>query len=66
MIKEKHPTLVLASISGFGQTGPYRARAAYDIVVQAMSGLMSITGHPESLPAWAGSSMGDLACPPDP
>lgn len=60
-IKETHPSLVLASISGFGQTGPYRSRAAYDVVVQAMSGMMSITGQPESLPSRAGSSMGDLA-----
>ena len=60
-IKEAHPRLVLASISGFGQTGPYRTRAAYDVVVQAMSGMMSITGQPESLPSRAGSSLGDLA-----
>lgn len=61
VIKERYPPLVLASISGFGQTGPYRARAAYDVVVQAMSGMMSITGHPDSLPSRAGSSIGDLA-----
>lgn len=61
LIKEKYPSLVLASISGFGQTGPYRSRAAYDVVVQAMSGMMSITGQPESPPSRAGSSIGDLA-----
>jgi CoA:oxalate CoA-transferase len=61
VIKENYPSLVLASISGFGQTGPYRSRAAYDVVVQAMSGMMSITGHPDSPPSRAGSSIGDLA-----
>jgi CoA:oxalate CoA-transferase len=60
-LEKKHPSLVLASISGFGQTGPYRSRAAYDVVVQAMSGMMSITGHPGAPPARCGSSMGDLA-----
>ncbi len=55
-----HPRLVLASISGFGQTGPYRSRAAYDVVVQAMSGMMSLTGHPGGPPTRAGTSIGDL------
>ena len=59
-IRAQHPRLVLASISGFGQTGPYRDRAAYDVVVQAMSGMMSITGHPDGDPTRAGSSIGDL------
>ncbi|WP_028603607.1 CaiB/BaiF CoA transferase family protein [Ottowia thiooxydans] len=60
-LKLLHPRLVLASISGFGQTGPYRDRAAYDVVVQAMSGMMSITGHPGGPPTRAGSSIGDLS-----
>ncbi len=55
-----YPRLVLASISGFGQTGPYRQRAAYDVVVQAMSGMMSLTGHPGGPPTRAGTSIGDL------
>jgi CoA:oxalate CoA-transferase len=59
-LRERHPRLVLASISGFGQTGPYRDRAAYDVVVQAMSGMMSVTGHPDGPPTRAGTSMGDL------
>lgn len=59
-LRELHPRLVLASISGFGQTGPYRDRAAYDVVVQAMSGMMSITGHAGGAPTRAGSSIGDL------
>lgn len=60
-LQQSHPALVLASISGFGQTGPYRTRAAYDVVVQAMSGMMSITGHAGGPPARAGASIGDLA-----
>ena len=55
-----YPRLVLASISGFGQTGPYRHRAAYDVVAQAMSGMMSLTGHPGGPPTRAGTSIGDL------
>ena len=55
------PSLVLASISGFGQTGPYAGRPAYDMVAQAMGGLMSITGDPGGEPVRVGSSIGDLA-----
>jgi CoA:oxalate CoA-transferase len=56
-----HPRLVMASTSGFGQTGPYAARPAYDIVVQAMGGIMSLTGHPGGGPARVGTSIGDIA-----
>lgn len=59
-LQARHPRLVLASISGFGQTGPYRERPAYDVVVQAMSGMMSITGHADGRPTRCGSSIGDL------
>ena len=55
------PSLILASVSGFGQTGPYADRPAYDMVAQAMGGIMSITGHPGGEPARVGSSIGDLA-----
>lgn len=60
-LKDRYPQLVMASISGFGQDGPYRNRAAYDMVAQAMGGIMSITGHPESGPTRVGVSIGDLA-----
>jgi CoA:oxalate CoA-transferase len=54
------PALVYASISGFGQTGPYAERPAYDMVAQAMGGVMSITGHPGEEPTRVGTSVGDL------
>lgn len=57
----KHPPLIYASISGFGQTGPYRDRKAYDLIVQAMGGLMSINGHPGQPPIRMANSIGDLA-----
>ena len=57
----RFPLLVVTSISGFGQDGPYRTRAAYDMVAQAMGGIMSITGQPDGLPTRVGVSIGDLA-----
>jgi CoA:oxalate CoA-transferase len=54
------PRLILASISGFGQTGPYAHRPAFDIVVQAMGGVMSLTGHPGGPPTRVGTSIGDI------
>ena len=45
-----NPRLVYCSITGFGQTGPYAARAGYDYMIQAMGGLMSVTGQPEGAP----------------
>jgi CoA:oxalate CoA-transferase len=50
----------MASTSGFGQTGPYAERPAYDIVVQAMGGIMSLTGHPGGPPTRVGTSAGDI------
>ncbi|HEY5046755.1 MAG TPA: CoA transferase [Rhizomicrobium sp.] len=59
-LKTRYPRLVYAGISGFGHTGPYAERPAYDMVVQAMGGIMSLTGHPGGPPTRVGSSMGDL------
>ncbi len=56
----RFPGLILASASGFGQTGPYRNKPAYDMVVQAMGGIMSLTGHEGSPPTRVGSSIGDI------
>ena len=55
-----HPHIVYSSISGFGHTGPYSDHAAYDMVVQAMGGVMSLTGWPQAQPARVGTSIGDL------
>jgi len=59
-LKEKYPRLIYAAVSGFGHTGPYAARPAYDMVVQAMGGIMSLTGHPAGPPTRVGTSVGDL------
>ena len=56
-----YPQLVYASISGFGQTGPYAQRPAYDVLIQAMGGLASITGQPDGEPVRVGSSIADLS-----
>ncbi|MDH3520666.1 MAG: CoA transferase [Myxococcales bacterium] len=60
-LHERHPRLVMASTSGFGQTGPYAKRPAYDIVVQGMGGIMSLTGQPGGPPLRVGTSLGDIA-----
>lgn len=60
-VHAKCPQLVYASISGFGQTGPYAQRPAYDVLIQAMGGLASITGEPNSSPVRVGSSIADLS-----
>lgn len=61
VLHQRHPALVLASISGFGQTGPYRELPAYDMVVQAMGGVLSLTGEEGGPPTRVGVSIGDLA-----
>ncbi len=59
-LSTRFPRLVVASTSGFGQTGPYARRPAYDVVVQAMGGIMSLTGHPGGPPTRVGASTGDI------
>ncbi len=56
-----NPRLVYAACSGFGQTGPYSPRGAYDMIVQGMGGVMSITGEPGRAPVRVGTSIGDIA-----
>lgn len=59
-MRRRHPRLVVCSISGYGETGPYASRKAYDLLIQAESGLCSITGGP-SEPARVGVSLVDIA-----
>ena len=60
VLRERNPRLVYCAISGFGQTGPYAQRPALDIIVQAMGGVMSITGEPGGNPIRVGTSIGDI------
>lgn len=60
-LRTRHPRLIWCAISGFGQTGPYRSLPAYDMVVQAMSGSMSITGEPGRPSVRTGVPLADLA-----
>ncbi|WP_429005598.1 CaiB/BaiF CoA transferase family protein, partial [Roseixanthobacter psychrophilus] len=57
-----NPRLVYASISGFGQTGPWAMRPGFDLMAQAMSGVMSVTGHPGGPPVKAGVPVADIGC----
>ncbi len=59
-LSKKFPKLIYASASGFGQTGPLKELPAYDMVVQGMGGLMSVTGQPNSEPTRVGTSIGDI------
>ena len=59
-LHQRHPRLIYAATSGFGHTGPARDRPAYDMVVQAMGGIMSLTGHGEGPPTRVGTSVGDI------
>jgi CoA:oxalate CoA-transferase len=60
-LAERFPRLIAASLSGFGQTGPYAERPAYDIIAQAMGGIMSLTGEPGGGPTRVGTSIGDIS-----
>jgi crotonobetainyl-CoA:carnitine CoA-transferase CaiB-like acyl-CoA transferase len=59
-LKEINPRLVYASISGFGQTGPWSGRPGFDLIAQAMSGMMSVMGHPDTPPVKSSVPVGDL------
>lgn len=59
-LRQLNPALVYGCVSGFGQYGPYRDRAGYDIIGQAASGLMSITGWPDGQPTRSGTAISDV------
>ena len=59
-LRRERPELIYASISGFGQTGPYADRPGYDLIAQGMSGMMSATGHPGSPPVKISAPIADL------
>ncbi len=60
-LKLLNPRLIYCSITGFGQTGPYAQRPGYDAMIQAMGGLMSLTGDPEGEPAKVGVALTDIS-----
>ena len=62
VLKEINPRLVYTSISGFGQTGPWADRPGFDLMAQAMSGVMSVTGYPGGPPVKAGVPVADIGC----
>ncbi|MGK6354239.1 CaiB/BaiF CoA transferase family protein [Sphingomonas sp. DT-207] len=59
-LRALNPRLIVASITGFGQTGPYAARAGYDFIIQGMGGFMSLTGEPDGAPQKAGIAYADI------
>ena len=59
-LKPLNPRLIYCSISGFGHTGPYRSLVAFDTIIQAMGGLISINGHPDAPPTKAGPAIADI------
>ena len=59
-LKVEHPSLIYAACSGFGQTGPYAQHGAYDMIIQGMGGIISITGHPDGPPVRVGTSISDI------
>jgi crotonobetainyl-CoA:carnitine CoA-transferase CaiB-like acyl-CoA transferase len=61
-VKDINPRLVYTSISGFGQTGPWADRPGFDLMAQAMSGVMSVTGYPGGPPVKAGVPVADIGC----
>ena len=61
-LKDLNPRLIYTSISGFGQTGPWADRPGFDLMAQAMSGVMSVTGYPGGPPVKAGVPVADIGC----
>ncbi len=61
-VKHVNPKIVYCSISGYGQRGPYAKKGAFDVTVQAISGLMSVTGEEDGPPVKSGVPIGDFAC----
>jgi crotonobetainyl-CoA:carnitine CoA-transferase CaiB-like acyl-CoA transferase len=61
-IRQISPQVIYASMSGFGQTGPYGTKGGFDIIAQGMSGIMLMTGHAGGLPTKVGIAMNDIAC----
>lgn len=59
-VKEMNPEIIYASCSGFGSTGPYASKPAYDAIMQGIGGIMSVTGHPGGLPTRVGVSIADI------
>lgn len=59
-LRQINPRLIYTAVSGFGHTGPWSHKPAYDMIVQALGGLMSVTGQPGSPPTKAGTSIGDI------
>lgn len=59
-LQEINPRIIYAACSGFGHTGPYSKRPAYDVIVQGMGGIMSITGQEDGEPTRVGASIGDI------
>ena len=60
-LKQHNPAIIYASMSGFGQTGPYGRKGGFDIIAQGMSGIMMMTGYPGGRPAKVGIAMNDIA-----
>jgi CoA:oxalate CoA-transferase len=60
-LRESNPEIIYCAMSGFGQTGPYKDRLAYDSIIQAASGIMSMTGFPDAPPVRVGPNVADYA-----
>ncbi len=60
-LRKKHPRLIVCNVSGYGASGPYRDKKAYDLLVQCEAGLVSVTGTPET-PSKVGIAVADIAC----